>query len=522
MNKFSTLCLFLLATQLSAQSVEHYEKLAMASFYAKDFPTSLLQHEKIIQADGQHLNSLFFAGESARLMGDFKKAESYFERIPDEAKAGYLAPTDYHLGLVKQGLNKRDEAKNYYENYLNKHAGENELFTHLAQSAIHSLVKGDDWVEEGSLLDLLPDNINSEHAEMAPLRYADKLYFSSILTENYLPTKNKRKKKKFVQRPVTRIYEAQFNRKAKESSINPRSAILSASNITLMPDASRMYYTLCSDENPTAQEQCTIWYRNRFYDGTWGPAVKLPEQINHRKATNTQPAIGYDWALKKYVLYFVSDRPGGIGGKDIWSSVIGPDDTFGEPELMPVNTADDEATPFFHQPSQTLFFSSKGWNSAGGYDIFQTTRNNSREWKAPASMGTSLNSERDELYYTYHTSSKFAYFVSGEMEEGAFDLDIFEARVFVDLQLRTFNQGTKQTVFGAGIEIEEMNTGTKGNYTTGKTVHDAKIKLEPGTKYKVTVTAPGFQPYSMEVSTEKAAHFSVIEKNIFLRPFAKP
>ena len=522
MNKLFTLCLILLATQAVGQSVEHFEKLAMASFYAKDFPTSLLHYERIIQTDGQHVNSLFFAGESARLMGDLEKAESYLERIPDDAKAGYLAPTDYHLGLVKQGLDKRDEARNYYESYLNKHGSEHDLITHLAKNAIHSLAKGNDWSKEGSLLDKLPDNINTEYADMAPFRYADKLYFSTVLTENYLPTKNKRKKKKFVKRPVSRIYEVQFNRAARESSVNPQSAILSASNIALMPDASRMYYTLCSDEDPTSQEHCTIWYRNRFYDGTWGPAVKLPEHINHRRSTNTQPAVGYDWSLKKYVLYFVSDRPGSIGGMDIWSAVIENDGTFGEPVQMPFNTNHDEATPFFHQPSQTLFFSSKGWGSKGGYDIFQTARNGASEWKAPASMGGNLNTERDELYYTYHTTSKFAYFVSGETIDGNFASDIFEARVFVDLRLRTFNQDTKQTIPAANIEIEDLYSGTKGVYKMAEYAHATKIKLEPDREYKVTITAPGFHARSIEVSTEKKPHFSLIEENIFLRPFAKP
>ena len=138
MSKFLTFSFLLLVTQVFGQSVEHYEKLALASFYSKDFPTSLLYFEKIIQQDSDHTASLFFAGESARLMSDLPRAEAYLEQIPDEAKAGFMAATDYHLGLVKHGLDKRDEAKNYYENYLNNHYNENDLYSLLAKSAISS------------------------------------------------------------------------------------------------------------------------------------------------------------------------------------------------------------------------------------------------------------------------------------------------------------------------------------------------------------------------------------------------
>ncbi|MEZ4932513.1 MAG: hypothetical protein R2788_10385 [Saprospiraceae bacterium] len=522
MNKFLSLFFFVLASRLLGQSVEHYEKLALASFYSKDFPTSLLYSEKIIQLDKEHIASLFFAGESARLMNDLSKAEAYLEQIPDDAKAGFLAATDYHLGLVKQGLEKRDEAKDYYERYLNNHYNEKDIYSILATNAIHSLATGDDWIEQGSYLDKLPGNINTENADMAPLRYADKLFYSSVLEDNYLPTKNKKKKKKMVKRPVSRIYEAQFNKEARESSVNPRSAILNASNISLMPDASRMYYTLCADENPTSQEQCTIWYRNRFYDGEWGPGIKLPEQINTRNYTNTQPSVAYDWTLKKYVLYFVSNRPGGKGGKDIWCSEIGSDDSFGEPYPIPLNTERDEITPFFHQSTQTLFFSSEGWESKGGFDIFHAKKNARDDWQAPVNMGPYLNTKGDEFYYSYHTSSKFAYFVSGKMSRGVVESDIFEARVFVDFQLRVFDNQTKSPIHNVSVEIENTQTGAKGKYTTGDDSHDAKIKLEPSTKYRITIDARGFQPQTLELSTEDISYFLLMEKNIFLKPYARP
>lgn len=523
MNKAFTLLLVSLCFNLFGQTVEHYETLAMESFHAKDFPTALLYSEKIIQQDDHHVSSLYYAGESARRLNDLPKAEQYLEKIPDDAKAGYFAVTDYNLGLVKQGLEKRDEAKNYYANYLAKHYDENSLYTHLASAAIHSLAEGNDWVKDGSPIDALPDNINTDLADLAPVRYADKLFFSSVLEENYLPTKKKGKKKKMERRPVSRIYEAQFNQKARESKVNPRSAILNASNVTLMPDASRMYYTLCSDKNPNEQNHCTIWYRNRFYDGTWGPGVKLPEVINNRRATNTQPSVGYDWTLKKYVLYFVSDREGGAGGKDIWCAVIDQkNDEYGEPFPLPINSPEDDITPFFHQSSQTLFFSSKGWSGKGGYDVFHTAKRTSEDWKAPVNMGSIMNTNKDEFYYTYHTSSKFAYFVSGEEKEGALVADIFEARVFIDYNIRAFDKFGKSPLTDFVVEITDTATGATGRYESNEISNKSQLKLEPGARYLVKVMAEDYVTNEFEINTEKISYFDVQESNIFLQPYARP
>ncbi len=511
-----------LSGQMCGQATAQYEELALKSFYSKDFPTTLFYCEKIIEKNDDHVASLFYAGESARLMGDLPSAESYLEKIPEESKVGYFSITDYELGLVKYGLDKRDEAKIYFEKYLDKHYNKNNRFSHLAKNAVKSLASGNSPIGAGSYLAKLPANVNTANADLAPLRYADKLYYSTVLEENYLPTKNKKKSKRMVQHPVNRVYEAKFGTEARESAINPRSVILNASNVALMPDASRMYYTLCTDETPGSQEECTIWYRNRKYDGSWGGGIKLPKHINKRNCTNTQPTVGFDWGLKKYVLYFVSDRPGGVGGKDIWCSEIENDGSFGKPFLLPFNTIADDVTPFFHQQSQTLFFSSKGMQGNGGFDIFHTEKTSDRSWKVPENLGKYLNTDGDELYYTYHTSSNFAYFVTSDALQNGKGGDIIEARVFVDYQLRFFDNPHKKPLTSIAVEIEDLETGAVGLVESGSFSYRAKLKLEPGTKYRITVKAAGFQQYSFDVSTDNVSYIQKREKNIFLNPLAKP
>lgn len=524
MNKFLTLLLLAVATSAFAQYSAHYEKKALTSFYSKDFESALLFSEKVIEVDPQNVSSLYVAGESARMMEDLDKAESYLEKIPDEAKIGYYAMADYRLGSVKHDLAKTDEAEVYYEKYLTHHGEADDLYAHLASQALGDLKAGekgrkDELVE----LERLGDNINSELSEMAPLRYADKLYFTTVLEDNYV--KKNKHSKKMVQRPVTRIYEAQFNRPARPVDVNPSKASVNASNVALTPDAKRMYYTICKDSDYNTQEKCQIWYRNRTYEGDWGPAVRLPEHINVRGYSATQPSIGYDQNLKRFVLYFTSDRPGGKGGMDIWASPLDwMQENFGEPYPLEINTEGDEVTPFYHQSSQTLFFSSNGLPTEGGLDIFRVKKDQSGEWETPETLGEMLNSEFDDLYYTFHTSTHNAYFVSDrpgsncgdEKGRGLDCTDIYQARIFVDLELDFFSTFGKMEVMGAQLEMEDLKTGATGSLTASEQDNQLRVRLEPGHDYKFTVHANGYHPKTFSLSTEGISFITTLEKEVLL------
>ena len=84
----------------------------------------------------------------------------------------------------------------------------------------------------------------------------------------------------------------------------------------------------------------------------------------------------------KQTLYFSSERPGGMGGKDIYVSVKREDGIWGEAiSLGPdINTSEDDDAPFIHADDKTLYYSSRGQQSMGGYDIFISRRNENGEW----------------------------------------------------------------------------------------------------------------------------------------------
>jgi len=85
--------------------------------------------------------------------------------------------------------------------------------------------------------------------------------------------------------------------------------------------------------------------------------------------------------LEKEILFFASDRIGGKGGLDLWMAYIEADGQFSTPtNLTALNTDKDDLSPFFHNYTQTLYFSSNGQKSLGGHDVYKTTLQN-EEWQ---------------------------------------------------------------------------------------------------------------------------------------------
>ncbi len=117
-------------------------------------------------------------------------------------------------------------------------------------------------------------------------------------------------------------------------------------------------------------------------------------------------------------MYFVSERPGGYGGKDIWVTTLGRRGQWSEPiNLGPVvNTEYDEEGLYLAADDKTLYFSSRGHNSMGGYDIFKTTYQNGR-WMSPVNLGYPINSSADDVFFCMAGDGKEAYFSSNRPDE---------------------------------------------------------------------------------------------------------
>ena len=126
-------------------------------------------------------------------------------------------------------------------------------------------------------------------------------------------------------------------------------------------------------------------------------------------------------------VYFVSDRPGGFGGRDIYRLVKLPNGEWSKAMNMgpTINTPYDEDSPFIAVNNNTLYFASNGPTSMGGFDIFVTFRDEENQWSEPANLGYPINSTGDDIYYTTTVDGLKGY-LSSFRKDGYGEKDIYE------------------------------------------------------------------------------------------------
>ena len=126
-------------------------------------------------------------------------------------------------------------------------------------------------------------------------------------------------------------------------------------------------------------------------------------------------------------VYFVSERPGGYGGRDIYQTKRLPDGTWSAPKNLgpTINTPYDEDAPFIAIDGKSLYFASNGPKSMGGFDIFLSILDDEMVWSDPINLGYPLNSTGDDVFYTT-TASGLKGYLSSFRKGGMGEKDIYE------------------------------------------------------------------------------------------------
>ena len=147
-------------------------------------------------------------------------------------------------------------------------------------------------------------------------------------------------------------------------------------------------------------------YYSELQGRKWSAVTKLPKLISSR-SNETRASISKDGSM----LYFVSDRDGGIGGQDIWYSVKDSKGRWGEPANMGdvINTEFEEEAPSISEDGKTLYFASEAHNSMGGYDIFKSTLSDGGVWTEPQNLGYPINTSDDDFFYVPIGDGSVAY-----------------------------------------------------------------------------------------------------------------
>ncbi|MFN3402503.1 MAG: OmpA family protein [Cytophagaceae bacterium] len=225
------------------------------------------------------------------------------------------------------------------------------------------------------------------------------------------------------------------------------------------------------------------------------------------------------------VLFFTSNKKGGYGGTDIYMSKRQNNGEWGAPILLgpKINTRYDEDGPFIHADGKTLYFSSKGHKSMGGFDIFSCTINTEtgEVLTEPVNIGYPINTADDDVFFAWSADNKRAYF-SSEREGGYGEKDIYVLeRDEADASLVVFkgkiSSCKDKKPVAATIVVTDLETQKPlGVYNSNSSSGKYTVILPAGKNYGIAVEAPGFLFYSKNIDVPFLNTYLEIKDSICL------
>ena len=286
---------------------------------------------------------------------------------------------------------------------------------------------------------------------------------------------------------------------------------------------------------------------------TWSKPERLNKNIN-TDAHESSASISSDGKT----LYFVSNRPDGLGGRDIWVSTKDDKGKWGKAvNIGPtINTQYDEEGVFIHPDGKTLYFSSKGHNTMGGYDIFKSIFENGN-WQEPENIGYPINTPDDDVFFVVAANGKHGYYSSFNTN-GFGEKDIYritflgpEKQMILnneDNLLASVAAPVKEDVMATAIQIKEAqlillkgiitdevtknpldatieivdNTRNEviANFISNSSTGKYLVSLPAGKNYGIAVKKDGYLFHSENFVIPATANYEEVKKDIALKSLA--
>lgn len=386
---------------------EHFQMLKAAELYAE-----IVDHENTCY----NMKKL---AECYRYLGDYKKAEYWYSHLMQHGTACSYDDKDffYYAMILKRNGNY-DKADLLMDIFYTKDP-ENSV-------AIEHQDKVDDYYQllkqDSTRFKVHHTGINSPGADFGVVYFKDRIFFTSARE-----TPHSSKKNTFNDSYYYSLFSTKDSAETNEFElISDLKSPIHYGPISFSHDYKRFYLTKSVYNEKSQQSKIA---NIELYEGVINDEgefeIKQELEFGNSECSNGQACLSPD----ENTLYFVSDRPGGYGGTDIWKTTLnngvwGPAENLGEE----INTEENELFPFIDQ-EENLFFASEGHVGLGGYDIYVARfAESSKETEYEVSnLGFPINTRFDDLSFVVHKEEKVGYFSSNrDGGEGEEDIYLFE------------------------------------------------------------------------------------------------
>jgi OOP family OmpA-OmpF porin len=284
---------------------------------------------------------------------------------------------------------------------------------------------------------------------------------------------------------------------------------------TISADGRHLIFTVCGERG------CDL-FESRKTGNSWSVPKSLGPLINSA-AWDAQPSLSADGRE----LYFVSDRPGGRGGYDIWYSRLDQTTWSKAENLGPsINTPFDEISPYIHVNNQTLYVVSNGYRGFGGYDIYMAEKKEVG-WVSPVNLGKPLNDHHDQYSFIVASNGATAYYSKEESKN--------RSRLFkiqLPATLVTNNKGNvlkgkvtdakKGTPLKVRIELFDIQRNQRISEVESDSVSGEYLMVLPGgAEYALYVARPSYLFQSLHFNYLQSDESQPVIKNVSLWPVEK-
>jgi peptidoglycan-associated lipoprotein len=457
---------------------------------------------------------------------DYAAAEKGFSRLVLRDRKGEYTELQYWYAMSLKANGKYQEAIDMFNQYVATGTDEK------LKTASKREIAGCELARKAKAPDnLLIANggkkINSPQSEGSPFYSGGELYYASIKQKEVITLDGKEGDW------FSKIYTSSLAGK-EFADPTPLGTQINREgyhhgNVSITRDGKTMYFTRVELENMGITSS-KIFVAQKGSDG-WGAANEVNGVNGDYIAKH--PCEGELFGEK--VLFFVANIPGGKGGYDLYYAPKKSDGLFGLPvNLEALNTTEDEVSPFYRDGK--LYFSSTGYPSFGGYDVFETAWNGS-VWSAPKNMGMVINTSLDDMYYMQNADGQSGFVVSNrpgpnnlKSKTCCDDIYAWEIeRVKVELEATTFrrkrkNEKENPALTECTVQVIDVTEKKPANVDekTNAAANNFAFTLAPEKSYMVIATHPGYVPDTVSFTTVGIKKTTKVSKTLTLRLEKKP
>lgn len=290
---------------------------------------------------------------------------------------------------------------------------------------------------------------------------------------------------------------------------------------TISADGRKLIFTSCVGRQGFGS--CDLFESVRV-GNEWSKPKNLGPNVNSAE-WESQPSLSADGRT----LYFISDRRGGVGRRDIWMSNLDEAGEWTRAKNVgkPVNTIYDEISPFIHVNNRALYFASNGLVGFGGYDIFFSERDTSGAWTEPRNIGSPINNYEDQFSLFITSDGKKGYYSHEEVKEAGYTASrIFEMDIPEEQRIRyksNYVQGVvrdkeSRDPLAASIELINLETKETESLVTSDSVTGSYlIVLTQGAEYALYVNRKNYLFHSLNFNYSERKDYDPIVLDIDLQ-----